>query len=508
MANSIKEYPAVADALHTYTTPAYLNETDIKVYVDDVLQTQGYVINGEALNFTVGSLPQADQTVRIERVSESTSRSVDYTDGSLLNAETLDKDATQLFHIAQEAYDQARVTNMASGKFYYSQIEAPENPEEGTLWYNKSVQPNVLQIWDGNEWYAATPLKTTSVYDTSHVDYNTESGDNDSFSLHEAQVNSNSNILFNGVRLRPSSDLANLGTDGDYFIQPLSQGYVKLWLRNLAADDVVTIETFQGGYATTIDTEVANFNTNLSTINARLDVVEPQISDIEALNVPQVVVDINQAVADVDDDKELAKKFATHPRSSDFQDDAGITRKSALHYAAEAADSAETARVTAAGANDPIEGWAALDNETLTTTSANDPIIYSNGTLTLKADSGVVIEGDLTLPQNVFIGGSVSSPFVQGFIDETAETWTGTAGVTITNMGAKYKWKIEHNELTGMNYIAHVTVNNTGSTSSIPVAKVERHAGYLEVETYELSTSGTGNAVNDAQVYIEIYKFN
>lgn len=165
MANSIKEYPAVADATYVYTTPEYLESTDIKVYVDNVLQQAStYTLNNTALTFN--SALTEGQAIRIERQSDASSRTASYVDGSLLNAETLDKDANQIFNVAQEAYDQSRVTNMAAGEFYYSSTEEnlPENPKEGTLWYDVTTAPYTLKVWDGTNWNASVPMRMQMVY--------------------------------------------------------------------------------------------------------------------------------------------------------------------------------------------------------------------------------------------------------------------------------------------------------------------------------------------------------
>lgn len=508
MANSIKEYDTTPVTETEYTTPDYLEgrESDIRVYLDDQ-ETTNFTLNGTALRLIPA--PSLGQRLRIERVTDTSSRLVDYTDGSLLTAETLDKDADHIFYVAQEAYDQSRVTNTASGKFYYSQIEAPTNPEAGTLWYNKSLTPNVLQIWNGTEWHSAAPVKDTYVYDTNHIDYNTETGTNDSFTVLMAKFNSSTNIFLNGVRLRQSSDLDNLGVDGDYFLQAVTAEALKIWFKDLASDDVVTIETFSGGYANTIDEAIQQFNADNVIITGKIDTVEPKLDEVIAYDIPQAVIDVNSDKLSASNFALEAQLFAENPHNNAFS--VGGTsedRFSAKHYSVEAADSAEQAARTAAGVNDPIEGWADVDNETITTVSSNDPIIYSNGTLTLKADDRVIIEGDLTLPSNVTIGSGTTYPIAKGFIDSTAETWSGSSGVTLTKQDVPYKWKIEHNDMVGTDFVASVTVNNTGSTSAIPIAKVEKHSGYLEIEVYKINNGGTQNSVIDADVFVEIYKFD
>ena len=512
MANSIKEYDTIPVTEYEYTTPDYLEgrESDIRVYLDDQ-ETTNFTLNGTALRLIPA--PSAGQRLRIERVSDASSRLVDYTDGSLLTAETLDKDADHIFYVAQEAYDQSRVTNTASGKFYYSQTEAPTNPEAGTLWYNKSLTPNVLQIWDGTEWHAAAPVKNTYVYDTNHVDYHIFDSAYDNINVTFSQINNSTVVLLNGVRLRPATGLGTLGTEGDYYLQVVAADVIKVWFLSLASDDVVTIETHSGGYANSIEQLVNQFNIDNASITAMINDVDPKLDQVIAYDIPQVLIDVEADKQAADAYAQEAALFADASHNTPFTaSGSGTQRFSAKHYSTEAADSAEQAARTAAGINDPIEGWAEVDNETITTVSSNDPIIYSNGTLTLKADDAVIIEGDLTLPANVTIGsyGSVlgSSPIVKGFIDQVNETWTGSSGVTLTKLdNANYKWKIEHADMVGTDWVTNATINANGATSTLPVAKVQKYDGYLRIEAFAVGGSGN-TSISDADVFVEIYKFD
>lgn len=515
MANSIKEYDTTPVTETEYTTPDYLEgrESDIRVFLDDQ-ETTNFTLNGTALRLIPA--PSLGQRLRIERVTDTSSRLVDYTDGSLLTAETLDKDADHIFYVAQEAYDQSRVTNTASGKFYYSQIEAPTNPEAGTLWYNKSLTPNVLQIWNGTEWHSAAPVKDTYVYDTNHVDYNTESATNDSFTVLMAKLNSSTNILLNGVRLRQSSDLVNLGVDGDYFLQAVTADALKIWFKALASDDVVTIETFSGGYANTIDEAIQQFNGDNAIITGKIDTVEPKVDQVIALDIPTKIAQINNSVSNAEDHEELAEKFAEHPHNTTFTNGSGGTSNSALHYSQEAADSAQQAAVTAAGANDPITGWAALDNETLTTVNANDPIIYSNGDITIKADNDLNLEAtDVNITGTLQVAGGITlsnfnAPTLQGALNTHNGNWQGSSGVTVDTTNVTDLWKLTSTAFDGTDddYSVKVSIVSNGSINDIPVVKVQKHDGHIFVRAYGLDyTTGAPTSISSCEVFIESYNF-
>ena len=90
----------------------YLSVNDIYVYVNNVLKTAGTHYNLQTspslqVTFTAGNTPANGAEVRIQRITPSTvaGRAVDFADGSVLNANDLDKSALQLLYITQEAED-------------------------------------------------------------------------------------------------------------------------------------------------------------------------------------------------------------------------------------------------------------------------------------------------------------------------------------------------------------------------------------------------------------------
>ncbi len=89
----------------------YLSVTYIKVYLNDVLQTTGYTIDAanENVNFSP-TAPASGVKVKIARETPTTSAGftgnvVDFSNGSVLTAEDLDKGFKGLLHIVQEAND-------------------------------------------------------------------------------------------------------------------------------------------------------------------------------------------------------------------------------------------------------------------------------------------------------------------------------------------------------------------------------------------------------------------
>jgi hypothetical protein len=94
-------------ATDTFTVPFdYIAQGDVKVYVDGVEDTSVTWVN--ATQVQLSSTPAVAATVLIQRITQKTSRLVDYTNSSVLDEATLDKDSNQMFYIAQETLDTAQ----------------------------------------------------------------------------------------------------------------------------------------------------------------------------------------------------------------------------------------------------------------------------------------------------------------------------------------------------------------------------------------------------------------
>jgi hypothetical protein len=464
MANSIKTYSAVADAAYVYTTPQYIESADIKVYVDDVLQpVSAYTLSNTALTFN--SVLTEGQDIRIERQSEASSRLVSYTDGSLLNAETLDKDANQVFNVAQEAYDQSRTTNMASGKFYYSQEQEPTDKVAGTLWYNKSKTPNVLEIYDGSEWYAAAPIK--DVTKLTQADVITSDQGLDQFAY--SGYNASSDVYLNGVRLIKGYDAADITNgDGDYY-----ELHGSLVVGSLTATDVLEVITYSGGYSTEVAEKEASVTSMYTTFTTKHTDVDPKLDEVIALD---------------------------------------LTTKMPLIEAAEvnAVAAAATATAKAAETTNPIKGWALLDNETIQTQGNIDPEVVAAETFTIKAGGGIFLD---SVDRVVKANGS-PLPVCAGevVLDPSNPTWNGDIRVTVSRdtTSSPNRYKLEgHPDLISMDgYMVMATHNARGYTQAYDniSVKVGRQNGYFQFIVQALDNNGNLTEVTSGSVMFTIYK--
>ena len=94
----------------------FLDSTHVKAFIGGVATT-AFTISSSTLTFT--SAPANSAVIRIERQTPTSSRLVDFTDGSVLTESDLDRSADQNFYIAQEISDanQSAMTIGADDKF-------------------------------------------------------------------------------------------------------------------------------------------------------------------------------------------------------------------------------------------------------------------------------------------------------------------------------------------------------------------------------------------------------
>ena len=111
MAYSYKEYNGDGST-QMYTIPfEYVKKSEVRVYVDGVQLTEG--VGTDQFQFstdsmvTINAAPGTQEIVRIGRVTDLTTRAVDFVAGAVLSEEDLDTANIQIFHGAQEAVDDA-----------------------------------------------------------------------------------------------------------------------------------------------------------------------------------------------------------------------------------------------------------------------------------------------------------------------------------------------------------------------------------------------------------------
>lgn len=183
----------------------YLSVTYIKVYLNDVLQTTGYTIDAanENVNFSP-TAPASGVKVKISRETPTTSAGftgnvVDFSNGSVLTAEDLDKGFKGLLHIVQEANDTG---SGALGK------------TTDQLGWNAAALPvkNAGQAIDPNDLVTKAQMDAVSLYGASTIPQSwspTGTGSQTSFTLTPAPSSTAADMFIvevGGVIQRPTDD--------------------------------------------------------------------------------------------------------------------------------------------------------------------------------------------------------------------------------------------------------------------------------------------------------------
>ena len=233
MALSYNEY--TGDGGQTqYTTPPHIDPAHIYVALGGtIIASSAYSIEGTTLTFTTA--PVTGTLIRIGRKTSQETRLTDYQDASLLTADALDRDANQLFYMAQEAIDTASETNIASSTFYSATTTPPDTANLGDLWYDAANK--YLKIYNGEQWDLATPSNETSTYESDVFD-NTEAG---LTYINVANLNLDVFVFLNGVKQVRADSKANLTAASgakDFFIDLDNS---RVYFAQLSANDIVQV---------------------------------------------------------------------------------------------------------------------------------------------------------------------------------------------------------------------------------------------------------------------------
>jgi hypothetical protein len=102
MANSYVELTANGSATSFSFSFSYIDSSDIALYVDGVVTAFTFTSSN---TLSVTTPPISGAVVRIERTTDSATRLVDFSDGSILTEADLDNSAQQVFNLSQEAVD-------------------------------------------------------------------------------------------------------------------------------------------------------------------------------------------------------------------------------------------------------------------------------------------------------------------------------------------------------------------------------------------------------------------
>jgi hypothetical protein len=284
----------------------YIDVTHVKAYLNGTL-TSAYTISSSTLTFTTA--PANGVVIRIERETPNDNRLVDFTDGSVLTEQDLDRSADQNFYIAQEITDDsASKLGLDTDDKYNAQskvIKNLANPVNDTDAVNKQFistnLPNITTVAgisadvttvagisgnvttvagnNANVSTVATNIASVNTVATNIADVITVANDlNEAISEIETTANdlneAVSEIDTVGTNI---ASVQAVGTD----IANVNTVATDIANVNTVATDIANVNTV-GGAIANVNT-VAGANTNITTVanaNANINTVATDIANV------------------------------------------------------------------------------------------------------------------------------------------------------------------------------------------------------------------------------------
>ncbi|MAV98272.1 MAG: hypothetical protein CML81_00495, partial [Rhodobiaceae bacterium] len=366
----------------------YLSQADIKVFVDEVLKTQGVdytFANANEIDFA--SHPAAGAIIRIERQTPNTARTVDFQDGAVLSEADLDNSAKQNFFIAQEAIDTADESiTLANDDKWDAESKVIKNvadPVNNTDAVNKQFistnLPNITTV-------AGIASDVTNLA-AAATDIGTVAG----------QISPTNNISAVAAKV---TEIGRLGTaDAVADMNTLGTSAIVADMDTLAdiASDITTVagkaslitSDFVSDLNTVAVTDVINDINTLATSDIVSDLntlaTTDIVSDLNTLATSDIVSDINTlATSDIVTDLNL---LATSDFVADLNTMATAQNVSDLNDVAAAITNINTTATNISGVNSFAERYRVGSSDPTSSLDAGD-LFYNTSTNLLKRYNG------------------------------------------------------------------------------------------------------------------------
>jgi hypothetical protein len=301
----------------------YIDVTHVKAYLNGTL-TSAYTISSSTLTFTTA--PANGVVIRIERETPNDNRLVDFTDGSVLTEQDLDRSADQNFYIAQEITDDsASKLGLDTDDKYNAQskiIKNLANPVDDTDAVNKQFistnLPNITTV-AGISGAVSTVAGISSAVtgvNSNNADVSTVAGQisptNNISTL--AGINANITTVANNNadvstvagQISPTNNISTLaGLDTEI----TSLGAISGDITTLAGFNSADISTVAGQISPTNNIQtVAGLDTEISALyNIRTDItavanIASDIQDVQdkIAELQTVANDLNEASSEID----------------------------------------------------------------------------------------------------------------------------------------------------------------------------------------------------------------
>ena len=254
----------------------FLDSTHVKAFIGGIATT-AFTISSSTLTFT--SAPANSAVIRIERQTPTSSRLVDFTDGSVLTESDLDKSADQNFYIAQEISDanQSAMTIATDDKFDAQSkvIKNVANPVNA----NDAVNKTYLE----NTWLSATDKATLNSVNTNISAINTVNSNISAITTSNSNSANINTVATNIASVNTvATDITKVIAVANDLAEAVSEVETVADDLNEATSEIDTVATNIAN-VNAVGTDIANVNsvaTNISNINA----VNTNETNINAVN--------------------------------------------------------------------------------------------------------------------------------------------------------------------------------------------------------------------------------
>jgi hypothetical protein len=268
----------------------YIDVTHVKAYLNGTL-TSAYTISSSTLTFTTA--PANGVVIRIERETPNDNRLVDFTDGSVLTEQDLDRSADQNFYIAQEITDDsASKLGLDTDDKYNAQSKVAGINADITAVANNNADVSTVagQISPTNNISTLAGLDTeiTGVYNIR---------------TNVTNVDTNSpNVNLVAGQISPTNNIATLGALGTQLTNLGALGTEITNLNNIRTD-ITGVNNINSQVQTVagLNTEITNLDsisadiTAVANISGDIQDVQDKIAELQT-----VANDLNEVTSEID----------------------------------------------------------------------------------------------------------------------------------------------------------------------------------------------------------------
>ena len=263
---------------------SYTAQSEIKAYVDGVEDTSFTFNNSQQLQLS--STPSASAVVRIERITDLTTRAVDFQSGSVLTEADLDSSAQQVFNAAQESRDKVDGSiSKANDGTMDAQNKRIKNVADPT-----SAQDAATKNYIENTWLSTTDKATLTTVNNNIANINAVNSNSTNINSAVSNATNINTVATNITSVNTvasditkvvavANDLAEAVSEIETVADDLNEASSEI---DIVATNIANVNTV-GGAITNINT-VAGISSDVTTVAGLSSAISTVNSNATAIN--------------------------------------------------------------------------------------------------------------------------------------------------------------------------------------------------------------------------------